>query len=108
VLVEQGRLDEAERTALEARETVGPEDRVSLSTTKLAVAFVRAAQGRDAEAEALMLEAFEELGIYGLRAPQREVVRHLAAFLRARDRAVDAARYEALAELAPSSTAPIF
>jgi class 3 adenylate cyclase/tetratricopeptide (TPR) repeat protein len=108
VLVEQGRLDEAERTALEARETVGPEDRVSLSSTKLAVAVVRAAQGRDGEAEALLLEAFEELGIYGLRAPQREVVQHLAVFLRARDRAVDAARYEALAELAPSSTAPIF
>ena len=29
VLVEQGRIDEAERFALEARETVGPEDRVS-------------------------------------------------------------------------------
>src|SRR5450759_3629438 len=45
VLVRLGRLEEAERFALESRETVGPEDRVSGSTTKVALAEVRAAQG---------------------------------------------------------------
>ena len=108
VLVEQGRIDEAERTALEAQETVGREDRVSLSSTKLALALVRAAQSRDGEAERLLTEAFDELGVYGLRAPQREVVHHLAAFLRGRGREDEGAAYEArLAALAPSSTAPI-
>ena len=108
VLIDQGRVDEAERIALEARETVGPEDRVSLSTTKLALALVRAAQDRDEEAECLLTEAFDELGVSGLLSPQREVVCHLAAFLRARGREDEAAAYEGrLAELAPSSTAPI-
>jgi class 3 adenylate cyclase/tetratricopeptide (TPR) repeat protein len=108
VLIDQGRVDEAERIALEARETVGAEDRVSLSTTKLALALVRAAQGRGDEAERLLTEAFEELGVSGLLSPQREVVWHLATFLRARGREDEAAVYEArLAELAPSSTAPI-
>src|SRR5205814_1647893 len=41
VYVHLGRLEEAERLALEARESVGPEDRVSLSTTKASLAAVR-------------------------------------------------------------------
>jgi class 3 adenylate cyclase/tetratricopeptide (TPR) repeat protein len=107
-LIDQGRVDEAERIALEARETVGVEDRVSLSTTKLALALVRAAQGRDDEAERLLTEAFDELGVSDLLSPQREVVWHLAAFLRARGREEEAAAYEArIGELAPSRTAPI-
>ena len=53
VLSEQGRFDEAERLALEARETVGPDDRVSLSTTTPALRIVRAGQQPDTEAEAL-------------------------------------------------------
>ncbi|HYA08685.1 MAG TPA: tetratricopeptide repeat protein, partial [Gaiellaceae bacterium] len=68
VLVEQGRIDEAERTALEARETVGPDDRVSGSTTKLALGTVRAAQGRDEEAEELLIAAVDELALYEMRA----------------------------------------
>ena len=40
VLAEQGRLDEAERLALEARETAGPQDRVSASSTKLGLGVV--------------------------------------------------------------------
>ena len=54
VLVERGKLDEAERVALEARETVGPEDAVSQLTTAMALGVVRAAQGRDEEAERLL------------------------------------------------------
>ena len=108
LLVRKGRLDEAERFALEGRETVGPEDRVSLSTTKLALGVVRAAQGRDAEAELLLRDAADALGASGLRAPEREALHHLIEFLRERGRDDEAVPYEALcAELAPRSTAQI-
>ena len=103
-----GRLEEAERLALEARESVGPEDRVSLSTTKASLAAVRAAQGRDEEAEHLLRGAVDELERHQLRAIERWALRRLVAFYRERDRDDDAAAYDArLAELSPSSTAPI-
>lgn len=57
LLLEQGRIDEAEKFALAARETVSPEDTVSRATTRVALAQVRAAQGRDEEAEVLFSEA---------------------------------------------------
>jgi class 3 adenylate cyclase/tetratricopeptide (TPR) repeat protein len=108
VLVEQDRLDEAERMALEARETVGPEDRASLSSTRLALGLVRAAQHRDEEAEQLLREAVEGFSLYELWAFEHWALRHLAEFLRSRGRDDEAAVYEARrAELAPSSTAPI-
>jgi len=108
VLVRLGRLEEAERFALESRETVGPEDRVSVSTTKVALAEVRAAQGRDGEAEALFHEAIESLALYGFRAAESQSVVTALKFFRTRGRDEEVARYEArLAELVPSSTAPI-
>lgn len=108
VLVKLGRLEEAERFALESRETVGPEDRVSGSTTKIALAEVRAAQGRDAEAEALFHEALEGLEFYGFRAAERQALENALEFFRDRGRDEEAARYEGRrAELTPSSTAPI-
>ena len=87
VLVKLGRIDEAERWALEARETVGSEDRVSISTTKFALGIVRAAQKRDAEAEALIHEAVEGLQLYELRGPERWALRYLVEFYRRRGRA---------------------
>ena len=108
VLAEQGRLDEAERLALEARETAGPQDRVSVSSTKLGLGVVRAAQGRDEEAETLMLEAVDGFALYDLRALEHWALRYLAEFLRARGRDEEASVYEERrAGLAPSSTAPI-
>ncbi|MEN3341001.1 MAG: hypothetical protein V7644_405 [Actinomycetota bacterium] len=108
VLVTLGRLEEAERLALEARETVGPEDRMSGSTTKVALAQVRAAQGRDHEADALFHEAIDGLAAYGMRAVERLALRDYVEFLRDRGRLDEAAGYEArLGELAPTSTAPI-
>jgi tetratricopeptide (TPR) repeat protein len=108
VLVDQGRLDEAERFALEARETVGPDDRYSDSSTKLALGLVRAAQHRDEEAEALLREAVDGFALYELRASEHWALRHLAEFLRSRGRDDEAATYEARRDgLAPSSTAPI-
>ena len=50
----QGQVDEAERFALAARETVGPHDVTSLATTTMSLGLVRAAQGRDEEAEELL------------------------------------------------------
>src|SRR4029450_2858899 len=57
VLVSLKKIDEAERYALEARETVGPHDTISRATTRMALGIVRAAQGRDEEAESLLREA---------------------------------------------------
>jgi class 3 adenylate cyclase/tetratricopeptide (TPR) repeat protein len=51
ILVTEGRVDEAERYALAASETVGPHDITSVATTTMALGVVRAAQGRDEEAE---------------------------------------------------------
>jgi tetratricopeptide (TPR) repeat protein len=108
VLVKLGRLEEAERFALESRETVGPEDRVSGSTTKIALAEVRAAQGRDAEAEELFREALEGLEFFGFRSSERAALENAIDFYRERGRDDEVARYEARrAELSPSSTAPI-
>jgi class 3 adenylate cyclase/tetratricopeptide (TPR) repeat protein len=108
VLVEQGSLDEAERYALEARETVGPEDRFSIASTKLGLGVVRAAQKRDAEAEELMLDAVEGFALYELRALEHWALRYLAEFLRSRGREDEAVAYEARrAALSPSSTVPI-
>ena len=105
--VQLGRLDEAERYALQARESVGPDDRVSISTTKLSLALVRAAQGRDAEAEELMQEALDEMRRHEQLALERWALGHAIALHRSRGREDAALRYEErLAELTPS-TAPI-
>jgi tetratricopeptide (TPR) repeat protein len=106
--VQRGSIDEAERYALLARETVGPEDRVSLSTTTLALAIVRAAQGRDDEAERLFIDAVEGFHLYDLRALEHWALRYLGEFLRSRGRDDEAELYfERRAALAPDNTAPI-
>jgi tetratricopeptide (TPR) repeat protein len=108
VLATRGSLDEAERYALQARETVGPDDRVSVSTTALGLAFVRAAQGRDAEAEILYLDAIEGFARYDLRSYEHWALRLFTDFLRDRARDDEAEPYEARrAELNARSTAPI-
>ena len=108
LLAGQGRLEEAERLALEARETVGNEDKMSISTTKLALGTVRAAQRRDEEAEQLMREAVDGLEAFQMYSPEREALRVLAGFLRDRGREDEAAAYEErLVELLARSAAPI-
>jgi class 3 adenylate cyclase/tetratricopeptide (TPR) repeat protein len=108
VLVQKGVIDEAERHALEARETVGPDDRVSDSTTRLALGLVRSAQRRDEEAEQLLHEAVDGFALYEIRALEHWALRYLAEFLRARGREDEAVVYEERrAALAPSSTAQI-
>jgi class 3 adenylate cyclase/tetratricopeptide (TPR) repeat protein len=108
LLVRRGDLEEAERFALEARESVGPDDRVSVSTTCLALGIVRFAQGREAEADQLFDEALAGLRRYDLRTAELGALEELVTILRERGRDADATRYaERIAELSPRSTAPI-
>jgi ATP/maltotriose-dependent transcriptional regulator MalT len=57
VLVAEGRVTEAERVAEHARKTVGADDIWSRASTLHALGLVRAAQGRQEEAESLLRES---------------------------------------------------
>jgi class 3 adenylate cyclase/tetratricopeptide (TPR) repeat protein len=94
LLLAEGRIDEAERFALAARETVGPHDLTSLATTSMALGEVRAAQGRDDEAEELLREAVEIISPTQHRHGQRQTLEALAQFLRERGREDEAAEIE--------------
>jgi class 3 adenylate cyclase/tetratricopeptide (TPR) repeat protein len=95
VLIVRGKVDEAERYALEARETVGPHDTISRATTRMALGIVRAAQQRDAEAEELLREAVAVVEGKELHLIRRELLAALAQFLRERGRIEEAEEYEA-------------
>ena len=102
-LVARGKVDEAERLALQAIETVGPEDQLSIWTTRMALGVVRAAQGRDAEAEQLLRDSVEAFAQSGLRYAELQALDQLAAFLSARGRKDEArAQEERAQELAPA------
>jgi class 3 adenylate cyclase/tetratricopeptide (TPR) repeat protein len=104
LLLERGRLEEAERFALDARETVGPQDLTSRATTAASLAMVRAAQGRDEEAEALFGEAIETVADTDFRAIMYETLKPFAQFLRDRGRDDEADRVEERrAELWPAA-----
>jgi len=82
------------RFALAARETVGPHDETSLSTTSMALGLVRAAQGRDGESEELLREAYDRINRTLHRSGQRDALAALAQFLRDRGRDDEAAELE--------------
>jgi class 3 adenylate cyclase/tetratricopeptide (TPR) repeat protein len=103
VLLEQGRIDEAERFALASRETVGPEDVASRATTRKALARVRAAQKRDAEAEKLYRDALDIIQGSDYERVVAEVSNAFARFLRDRGRHAEARSYDYSAP----STVPI-
>jgi class 3 adenylate cyclase/tetratricopeptide (TPR) repeat protein len=107
LLLLQGRVDEAERFALAARETVGPQDVTSLSTTTMALGLVRAAQGRDDEAEPLLREAYDSIVTSEHRLHRRDALQALTGFLRDRSRGEEADELEAQSErvLAESESA---
>jgi class 3 adenylate cyclase/tetratricopeptide (TPR) repeat protein len=86
LLASEGKLDEAERYALEARETVGPHDQSSRATTRMALAVVRAGQGRDDEAEELFREALEVVERTEFGYIRFELLTALSRFLRERGR----------------------
>jgi tetratricopeptide (TPR) repeat protein len=104
LLLVRGRIEEAERCAIDARETVGPLDVTSLATTTGALAQVRAAQGRDEEAEALFQEALATIVDTDFRNIEHEVLGPYAQFLRSRERYDEAERLEErLADLLPAA-----
>jgi tetratricopeptide (TPR) repeat protein len=94
LLLAEGRIDEAERWALAARETVGPHDLTSLATTSMALGEVRAAQGRDSEAEELLREGCEIISTTTHRHGQRQTLEALSQFLRDRGRDEEAAEVD--------------
>jgi class 3 adenylate cyclase/tetratricopeptide (TPR) repeat protein len=94
LLIEQGKLDEAERLALAARQTVGPQDLTSLATTAMALGLVRAAQGKDEEAEQLLREAHATIAETDHRRHEVETLEGLTQFLRERAREPEAASLE--------------
>jgi class 3 adenylate cyclase/tetratricopeptide (TPR) repeat protein len=100
VLLQQGKIDAAEVYALKAVETVGPEDASSQSTTRKTLGLVRAAQGRDDEAEALFREAIEILERSEYTRFLSEPLKAIIQFLEERGRMDDVVVFEErLAEL---------
>jgi class 3 adenylate cyclase/tetratricopeptide (TPR) repeat protein len=98
-----GKIDEAERLALEAQAESRPDDlHVSVGITA-SLAAVRAAQGRDEEAEELYRSALAKTKS-GFAVLELEVLRRLISFYRERGREIDAvACEERIAELVPSA-----
>ena len=94
-LLALGRVDDAERFALLARTEVSPHDLTSQSSTTTTLGLVRAAQGRDDEAEVLLREAVAMFEGTDYRLLQAEADVALVRFLRARGRADEAAELEA-------------
>jgi class 3 adenylate cyclase/tetratricopeptide (TPR) repeat protein len=96
ILVHRDKVEEAERYALEAIQTVGPQDVTSLATTQMALGLVRAAQGRDEEAEALLREAVHRASSLAPEWITTATARRLSEFLRARGRSEEAAKLDGL------------
>jgi class 3 adenylate cyclase/tetratricopeptide (TPR) repeat protein len=94
VLLDQGRLDEAELYALKAVETVGPQDVSSQASTKTSLALVRATQGRDEEAEALLRESIEILERSEYSRFLSDPLEAMIQFLEERDRFEETAAFE--------------
>ncbi len=100
MLLEQGKIDEAEMYALRAIETVGPQDVSSQASTKRSLALIRAHQGRDEEAEALLRESIETLERSEYTRFLADPLEAIIGFLEERERADEAVEFEErLAEL---------
>ena len=84
VMLARGRIDEAERYALAANETVGREDAWSRALAVSSLGLVRAAQGRFDEAEALLQKAVEIGEPTGYNSLKRRLNRRVEAFERGR------------------------
>jgi class 3 adenylate cyclase/ATP/maltotriose-dependent transcriptional regulator MalT len=108
-LLLQGKLDEAERYAEAALETVGPQDMSSRASTRYTLAKVRKAQGHVEEAERLLREAVAIIDETEYREFGSDSLRELAQLLRDRgDPEAEAfERRVAKAGAAPSSAARI-
>jgi len=102
-LADLGKVDEAERLALEARTNAGPRDTSARVAAATALAAVRVAQERDGDAEELLHSALALARESDFKVLELEPLERLVRLLRARGRDGDASAYEArLAELTPT------
>jgi class 3 adenylate cyclase/tetratricopeptide (TPR) repeat protein len=102
-LADLGKIDEGERLALDARANAVPEDTSCRIFAATALAAIRAAQGRDDEAEEIFLSAIADARDSNLKLFELHPLERLTEFLTARGRDEDAAVYEArIAELSPA------
>ena len=95
LLLERDRVGEAERLALSAREHVSNHDLTSSTATLRTLGLVRAAQGRELEAEQLLREALAAVEGTECRLLEVAALVALARHLRARGRECDAEELEA-------------
>jgi tetratricopeptide (TPR) repeat protein len=86
LLLARGRLEEAERLAQSAKDTVSQHDISSLGTVTTTLALVRAAQRRDEEAETLLRQALAVYDGTDFRVLRFEPQTALAEFLLERGR----------------------
>ena len=101
-LADLGKIDEAERLALDARTDSSPDDTACKVAATTALAAVRAEQARDDEAQELFVQAVTMAREAHHRAFEIEPLERLTSFLRDRGRENEAAPYVArLAELSP-------
>jgi ATP/maltotriose-dependent transcriptional regulator MalT len=109
IVLAKGHVEEAERWALSAVETVGMQDIMSRSNVRMVLGLVRAAQGRDDEAELLLREAIDALSESDYRNVEPEPLAAYAQFLRDRGRDDEANAVEERLEtlLQPESAARI-
>jgi class 3 adenylate cyclase/tetratricopeptide (TPR) repeat protein len=110
VLADVGKVDEAERLALEAKSSSGVDDVSCRVSVAMALAAVRSAQKRDREAEESYCTAISLARESHYKVLEIEPLERLVQFLHDRGRENDAVVYEVrLAELSPpsSSTARI-
>jgi tetratricopeptide (TPR) repeat protein len=104
-LVDVGKIEEAERLALEARANVVREDPGGVIVTTATVGAVRAAQGRTEEAVELLSSALQLAQDADLKALELAPLKLLSNVLREQGREADADEYEdRLALLSPSET----
>jgi len=109
-LADLGKVDEAERLAIEAQTNAGVWDTSAQIAATTALAAVRAAQGRGPEAEELLDSALDIARAGDFKVFELEPLERMVRLLQVAGRNGDATVYEArLAELAPapSSTARI-
>jgi class 3 adenylate cyclase/tetratricopeptide (TPR) repeat protein len=109
LVLAKGHVEEAERWALSAVQTVGMQDTMSRANVRMVLGLVRAAQGRDDEAELLLRDAIDSLASTDYRNSEPEPLAAYARFLREHGRDDEADTVEArLAELLePEGAAPI-
>jgi class 3 adenylate cyclase/tetratricopeptide (TPR) repeat protein len=93
-LLEAGQIEEADRHAQAAHALVSPHDLTSRASTKTTLGRVRAAQGRELEAEQLLRESFALLADTDYKLLEVGARVALTRFLRATGRDAEAAELE--------------